>query len=561
MATTYKIHPAIGFARLGNSPETFPGPLIPGVLSSSAKYRDAQSQLKRQGAAFWVYAHDDANPNAEPIKLTGGLEVIPGKHVKRIEWTVHVANKKAAWFEFHGLTGANDVLNPPNFGYPPGSLRNPAGPRSQWTINPGPRTATVPETTVEFRKGGSNGAFPETWPAPFANGNATGIETLGEMRIGTDFGLTVAGGFGRSGSVNGSGPGEFANNPGWFDDTSDGSVKAVVVLDDDTRIEDVAPAWVIVGPPDFAPPIENIVTMHDAMYDVGLRFLDADPSIFDRASGKFLDFTPSFESDVFPILRRAFLYRWVYDEDAPSPPSFHATLNNLTALSTPPSGGSDPNASKRNTIFQKLRPPSNGLTEPFDSGRMPKLHGDQGEGTALTLTATQYEIMRRWRDGNFSRGAGPLPPPPTAQLTAAGLDRAALEACVGGAFFPGIECGWIIREPKLYVTPFEFRFRHAVNENDENDMTGLHPGDVTKRSACPWQADFNDCGDNWWPAQRPNQVRRSATSSDFVQWHDGIDGHMGMVQSWQDLGVVKVADPTNPNTIYFEDERNLPPHP
>ena len=188
---------------------------------------------------------------------------------------------------------------------------------------------------------------------------------------------------------------------------------------------------------------------------------------------------------------------------------------------------------------------------------MPKVYGDKGDdsttGNGLTLTETQYEIMHRWAKGQFSRGNGSIPPPLTT-VTAAGLDRAALEACVGGAFFPGIECCWIIREPMLYLKPFEFRFRHASNEND---LTGLLPGDVTKRSACPWQADFYECSNNWWPAQRPNQVRRSATGN-YVNWADNITNDMDMVQKWHDLGIV-VKDPIADD--YFEDERLLPPHP
>jgi hypothetical protein len=249
------------------------------------------------------------------------------------------------------------------------------------------------------------------------------------------------------------------------------------------------------------------------------------------------------------------MYRWVYDEDMPSAPAFHASLNNIAALSTPPSGGSDPNAGRRNAIFQRLRAPTQ-TSDQFDSGKMPKLYGDLGDdsqtGNALMLTVTQYEIMHRWAKGQFNRGNGPIPPPVPTTVTAAGLDRGALEACVGGAFFPGIECGWIIREPKLYVTPFEFRFGHAANENDS---TGLSPGDVTKRSACPWQADFNECGNNWWPAQRPNQVRLSASVADFVEWKSGVGDDLDMVQKWHELGIV-VKDPNA--DVYFEDERNLP---
>jgi hypothetical protein len=549
---TFKIHPAIGFARMGNSTDSFPGPTIPGVLSPPAQYRDGQKRLKRQAASFWVYAYDENNPAADPVKV----EVGPDKPVRAIEWTVHVANKKAAWFKFNGLVGSKDILNPPNFGYPANSLRNPNGPSSQWVINPGPRTASIPGTTVEFKKGDSNGAFPETWPAAFQNGNASGIDTLGAMRVEADFGLTVLGGSGNSGSINNSDIVNYANNPGWFDDASDGVVKAQVVLADGSK-KDASPSWVIVGPPDFAPPIENIVTLYDTIYDIGLRFCKLDPSIFDPNSQKFTaGFQPSFEEHIFPILNRAFHYRWVYDnQDVPDPPTFHSSFASVAALSQPPAGGNDPNLNKRRTIFRRLRNPN--PDQPNNvPGNMPMLHSDLGDGgdgaLKFTLTVTQFEMMRRWSEGQFTRGTGPLPPPPATQVTAAGLNRAALEACVGGAFFPGIECGWIAREPRLYVDPFEFRFRVAA---DEDDLTGLSPGDVTKRSACPWQADFYQCANNWWPAQRPNQVRKSADSTDYVEWDFGVGDDTGMVQKWHDLGIV-VKDPNA--DVYFENERNLP---
>lgn len=541
---TYKIHPAIGFARLGNSPEFYPGPTIPGADARPNEYRDnsPQKRLKRQAAQFWVYAYDSTSPTAEPVRI----EVGPGKEVSRVEWTVHVANRKAAWFDFAGLTGASDILNPPDFGYPAGSFRNPSGTRDQWTIDPGPSTASTPGETQTFSKTATNGV----WPT-FTAGNSTGIDTLGEMRVGTDSGLTVLGGSGNSGSVDGSGIVHYANNPGWFDDTSDGSVTASVVLKDGTVIQ-ADPAWVVVAPPDFAPPIENIVTMDDTMYDVAVRTLGFDTNVFD--TGQFVPgFTPSFEEHIFPILYRAFRYRWVYDENSPNPPKFHMTLDKIAQLGTPPTAGSDPNHARRIAVFNKLRDPANANATGHDDGSMPKIHGDMGEGaSALTLTLTQYEMMTRWRDGKFTRGTATLPLAPPTAVTASGLDRAALEACVGGAFFPGIECGWIVREPLLYAAPFAFRFRHAASASDP---TGVWPGDVTKRSALPWQADFYQCANNWWPAQRPNQVRRSAAApDDVVQWDDGIGSDIGMVKLWHELGVL-VKDPTS--GAYFEDERNL----
>ena len=553
MAVFYKIHPAIGIARLGNSPESYPGPTLPGVYTPPASYRDGAKNLKRQSVSFSVYAYDDANPNAEPLKVKVG----PNETVKSIQWTVHVANKKAAWFDFDGLTGANDILNPPNFGYPPGSLRNSTGSSTDWTIDPGPRGASAPGSVVAFGRNGSNGTYPETWPQPFQNGNSAGIDTLGQMKVEPDSSLTVLGGFGNSGSINGSGIVHYANNPGWFDDASDGSVQAQLVSAKGT--EDAVPAWVIVGPPDFAPPIENIVTLYDAIYDVGLRFCKLDPAIFDPNTNQFRSqFTPSFENDVYPILARAFNYRWVYDNNSPPmAPTFHTSMGgaSLTALSTPPAAGNDPNLSSRQTIFHRLRNPNAGQNNNFP-GNMPKLHSDLGDGPQgalkFTLTITQFEIMRRWAEGQFTFNGGPLPSSLPNQITAAGLDRAVLQAAVGGAFFPGIECSWIVREPKLYLSPFQFRFRVAGT----GDPNGLSPGDVTKRSACPWQADFYECGHNWWPAQRPNQVRTSLANADYHEWDDGINADMGMVQGWHELGIVKYDSPSG---VYFEDERNLGP--
>jgi hypothetical protein len=311
---------------------------------------------------------------------------------------------------------------------------------------------------------------------------------------------------------------------------------------------------VIVGPPDFAPPIENVVTLYDAIYDVGLRFCRLDLSVFDPAAQQFTPaFTPSFERNVLPILQRAAHYRWVYDNrDVPVPPTFHQTLTNLTVLAQPPADGSDPNLAARRAIFRRLRNPN--PAQPINvPGNMPLLHSDLGDGgdgaLKLTLTITQFEVMRRWAEGQFTHGGGP---PPLAGITAAGLDRAALEAAVGGAFFPGIECGWIVREPRLYVTPFDFRFRTAANDAEPSSLA---PGDATKRSAVPWQADFYQCSNNWWPAQRPNQVRLAATSDDRVEWDAGVGSDLDMVQKWDRLGVV-VKDPNSDG--YFEDERVLP---
>jgi hypothetical protein len=71
--------------------------------------------------------------------------------------------------------------------------------------------------------------------------------------------------------------------------------------------------------------------------------------------------------------------------------------------------------------------------------------------------------------------------------------------------------------------------------------------------AIPWQADFLKCGNNWWQAQRPNQV---LVAGNFLEWHRAITSHVHLVDEWSRLGIV-TPDPADPKT-YVETERELP---
>ena len=544
MAKRYSIHPAIGVARVGSSAEFYVGPEIPGVAASplDGHYRDAQKKLRRQAARFWVFEYDDAHPDAEPKPVFAGEGGIA-----RIEWTVRLANKKAFWFEFAGLTGEGPA------GYPPGhplrnaDIQDPAERRRRLIIDPGPRRLIDRNQRVEIGKGNSGG-HPETWPGPLTGGQE--IKSLGTLSTDAKGRLLVAGGFGVSGTTGPLPTGgslRFDNNNKWFDDVSDGPVSARVVFDDGMA-QDVTPAWLIVAPPDFAPPIENIVTMRDVLFDLAVRQFGAAPQLFDNATGQFkATYEPSFTAEVYPILRRAAGHAWVLGEAA----GHHKW--NYTALArkpfTPTPGTLSPTA-----IFLRIRRPED-WRNPFDDGRMPKQHGDEGEGTSLTLTPTQFHIMRQWRQGIFKADWPGTPPAPENTVTAAGLDRAALENCAGGAFFPGIEAGWIMRDARIYKEPF--RFKPALGFDEEHNPNGLTPGSVTMRSALPWQADFLKCGDNWWPAQRPDQVRINAAATSAQEWARDIESHVDLVNRWSSLGVVvPAADPNSP-AQFHESEREL----
>jgi hypothetical protein len=232
-------------------------------------------RLRRQAARFWVFEYDDEQPDAAPRAIFAGED-----GVERIEWTVHLANKKAIWFEFddiRGITGdeSQGVPYPPNW-----PLRNqdwippdqPEERRRRLIIDPGPRQLTDRNQRIEIEKG-NGGGFAETWPGPLVGGKE--ITSLGTMVTDDKGRLVVAGGFGTAGAAEQDamppdGRLDFVNNNKWFDDVSDGPVTARVVFADGTS-QEVTPSWLTVGPPDYAPSIENIVTIYDLLYDLALR--------------------------------------------------------------------------------------------------------------------------------------------------------------------------------------------------------------------------------------------------------------------------------------------------
>lgn len=551
MSKSYRIHPAIAIARLGNSlgnqvnAHFFYGPESQGVPSgpSDGNYRDGTGALKRQAARFRIFEYDSDQPGTAREIQVGGI-------ILRIEWTVHLANKKAFWFQFDGSVGET--------GYPPGHPRRNADPnnRAKWIIDFGPRSVQQGETK-SFARG--SGTFQDSGPTALTNGTPIKIDYLGELQCDGLGILTVLGGHGVSGALDNAAvesfktSAQYANNPKWFDDTSDGPISATVHFADGTRAS-ATQAWVIVAPPDFAPPILNIVTMWDTLFDLAVRkFAGFAPNLYDLAAKTYKSsFEPSYTEQIYPILQRAARYpavhgrarthhRWDLEES-------------FRILGTKPYQPPDIAGFRSPVqIVSRLRPPAS-KTNSIDDNLMPQLYGDNGAGSSLTLTETQFFFMSQWKAGKFKNDWNGFPNP-SSVITPDGLDRAALEACVGGAFFPGIEATWIMRRESLYETPFNFRFKPQIA--DEFNLDGLTPGSVTMRSACPWQADFYECKEAWWPSTRPDQVDRANGLSD---WDLGIatntteESDYNMVLKWHALGIVKETS----RGVFIEDERLLP---
>jgi hypothetical protein len=158
-------------------------------------------------------------------------------------------------------------------------------------------------------------------------------------------------------------------------------------------------------------------------------------------------------------------------------------------------------------------------------------------------------LMEKWAIGEFEADWAGHPPKPPAlddisiQDQPTALDRAALESCAGGGFFPGIEAGQLMREPLTYDQNQPLRISPQ-----------LAPGALTEGMAVPWQADFRACdeedGSDWWPGQRPVEVFRG---QEQVDWVPSGWGFSDMAEKWSRLGFVVKEEGTD---RYVEDERS-----
>ncbi|MGR4877911.1 LodA/GoxA family CTQ-dependent oxidase [Streptomyces sp. LARHCF249] len=531
-----EIHPSIGIARVGDSPDGFfVGPEAPGIPPRpDGGFKDSAGRIKRQAARFRVYGYDrDGNVLGEITSAEA-----------QITWTAELANAKGAWFEFAGRFAPSS--NRRNRHIHPAD----ATARARLAVRPGPRSVTGPS------QGGVD--------ARFDTGTFLGTPVpLGELRTDEAGRLLVLGGFGKSFSAKPAYPvHHYANNDFWCDDISDGPVRASVSLGSEGRQVPVTPAWCLVAPPDFAPYTASLITLYDVALEVA------------RTSGALP--TPpevSFTRDIYPVLARPVHFAWV-NQLARLRHRDRAAGNFLapTRLARLASNAVA-DAPKRRAVFHKLRTPGAMDVSQANRGFMPFLAADgdpqdDEPRTWLTLLPGQYERMRRWADGDFvADWAGRVPDPvpfdvlPPADQPHA-LVRAALEPASGGGFFPGIEMTFIADEPATWSAPFRLR----------DDLTA---GDLTKYMAVPWQADFYACRTHWWPAARPDEVLPepeldaflTGAAGLFQEWDRGVGdgkeavGMNEMVTKWSTLGFIVARPGPDGSEPLVETERTAPDSP
>jgi L-lysine epsilon oxidase-like protein len=509
MAATYEIHPAIGIARVGPSQEFFVAS-EPGA-DPPQSYRDGGGDLLRQAAQFRVFRceRDERGGLIAATQVT--LDTGP------IRWTVHLANKKGAAAKFP----------------PPPSL-----PPDQWPVR-NPRVANRADLVIDPGARSVEGAGSR---AVLDGGTFLGRTVdLGEIRTDAEGDLLVLGGSGLSQSVTPDGVPvpitHFANNDAWCDDISDGWVRAEFILPTGDIVA-VEPAWVVVGPPDFAPPVFNFVTLYDVAYQAAVdRGWLAIPS------------QPSFTRDIYPILSRAIGYSWVtrFGHTGHGPGRLGDFTVQWAELA-------DPQGRRlaRRRILARLRDPNQPPPTAMPETAMPRLHDETNSTRVLPMTRAQYTMMLNWVGGHF---VNDWPGPAPEELLPEALTRTVLQTCSGGAFFPGIEMGQLVKNPSIYVQPFRL------------DPAALSPGDLTKGNAVPWQADFAACEwedhsqIGWWPAQRPDEVFTDQTLGQMREWADGAETYEDMVAHWQQLGLILRHRLPDGRELFLEQQRTLPRRP
>jgi hypothetical protein len=525
---------------IGDPSSWFLSPEAPLQVVNEGKPYKAGGKIKKQAQRFRIYEFENGKAVRE---IT-----LEADDVESIEWTVRLGNRKAALDIESAAKGtvSQPAFPPPTFG--PAMTRNGSatGDRAALCIGSGRQTVSKPGTEL--------GLSGEISFATKSGANKTAQVELGMLHVEAKSGrLLVFGGNGLSQGLldddfsTNAAIGTYANNDAWYDDIADGSVTAAITFSDGTKIvldQAKQAAWVISAVPRFAPAI----TLYTSLYDVAMSAFE-EPG---AAVGK-----PSFAKDIYPILRAVSLLQWVSDKAAEGHGSgtsqYYLNADRLRLFSDKnPSPDSD-SFKARNFVFSKIRNPNEHERDTPAMPRLPTQVVNEPEKKPpwdiASVTKFQYAMLNKWRIGDFDADGVPTYVPfdqlDIAEQPAA-LDRAALDGTAGTPFYPGIESWRIMRTRDIYAAPLRIK-------------TEVIPGDLTMGNALPWQADYLDCNDAWWPAQRPNYVTRDGMplqSWEPVDWEAGSQSskYNKMVQHWSDMGFIVS---TNDGATYEETERTL----
>lgn len=587
------IYPSIGVARVGNAPSgyvvgpevTNPKPLAADSAPGKNPYRDAEGRLYPQAARFRIYG---VNAGGAIVKeLTA-----PGSGAE-IAWTVHLANKKAAWYAFEIALDIPEAASAD-----PSTLRNPeVTDRASLVLDAGAHT-------LHAGSGRAGSGSVEMVAGQFMHQGSPVY--LGKMWCEGDARLLVTGGTGKSASYDGKQATTFANNDGWHDDVSDGPVTATVSYNGVAL--PVTPSWLVVAPPDYGPQCKSVRTLWDLMRDVAIQ-----------TGALIAPVRPSFTYDIYPIFERLTRLQWVNAGFAAGfgwNAGYDFTRADwIERLNDPAAANQETRRVLKNSFRNDTVDAWSPVPWPWVYGDAMSLPTPETPRAFSSLSATQLTMLEQWTAGDFENDWGEVPVYSAfdqVPLEQQGdmLTRAALEFCLADAFHPGCEMTWPVRTPSMYMEPF--RFGHApvgwVEPNLGTTLTSANvavingplyrqvPGGISRWMAVPWQTDTASCQSGYmksydpnlptfWPARVPNQVMtrekyavvmnpeasredRLAAFAVRSSWLDplGTGSYVeqinNMIKGFDHMGVVEVnpgpADPEGkalfPSVIQVEDQ-------
>ena len=548
--TKIGIYPTIGICRVGGASiadGVVTAPEVPGLYPNpEGGFKVGTGSIKKQVQRFFVYGFDE---NGDVVReLTNSDNV-------NIDWSVRVANTKAAWYGFNNPMdlGANGPGTP-------AKLRNSSitgdDREDMLVIDSG--TVNISGNNINEEGNDDrhmlNGTFwgkkSKSRASDHFSGQAPIGVNLGKLQTDDQGRLKVVPSDGVSKSVIDNNPiVDFTKNDAWYDDWCDGTVHARVTLETGETLS-AKPSWVVCCGPDFAPEIPPFTTLYDRVHSAMINKYAADhnPRVKKPA-------ILSFSKDIYPNFHRLGLMKWVASA------ALHrqgwldvgdfSDMDYIKKLAD----NSAENKAFRRHVFKQFRAYTESSTPDEVQYKLPYMAGSAIDYSTspqryYMMPHLQYWILKKWMKGHYDNDFDQLTTPEDEGITSIhdldlneqphALTRAALEPLSGGAFHPGVELTWVLERPELFddEEPFRIAFkdREILSENMGRLITpeetippvdGVHaeeyypigpqaPGDLTRWMGLPWQPDAYSCqGINfandfptlvWWPALLPVDV-------------------------------------------------------
>ena len=529
----YRIYPAVGVARIGDSDQFYLAPEKDADLhenptghsqppTAGRLYRDntaAPGKILRQAARFRIFEFKYASATAPAPAAVKEVTTQDWD----IRWSVELANKKSFPIG-QGRTETNRILT----ASATGSLDS---------------ASTTPVSIDRALAGGSK-------------------VNLATLRPGGGGRLLVVPGAGNRGHLHPTPAAAKSDlgqiSAGWWDDLGDGPVRAEIrKKNTSAEFKPVVGAWVVLAAPLYSGPVRHVITLYDLIFDVywSKKGLNSVPR------GGLTANAFSFRTDVHPMLHRASLSSWVSNNamQAHGPGRF-ADFTDAARLTLLGSTKSAPAKSAREKVQKRV---STSQTSPGPSGiSMPP------PGMAVP-TSFQQRAFDAWvKDPAFALDWAAPTPKVSALDEPMALTRCYLSTATGGGFAPGVEVGHIVTKPDTWaLDPPPGMKTTSWDDAFRVDASKRSAGDLTLECPVPWHVDiFRMCFGRppsgplpfgiqpVWPGTRPLEVVSAKTNTmknwEFVSSDPGFES----TTRWVEIGFLRKVI-VNGVVQYLDDER------